>query len=141
VADRRPEELVAAVREVIDETERVALAAVAGPWSFDGNPSCVVVAADGRSLSASAWNCEPPVNAANAEHIAFNNPAAVLRRVAADRRVLTRHQPYETWPSGRFVCRWCNTGNGCRPFPCSDVVDLADRYGIDVEGQVADGRG
>ncbi len=73
------------------------------------------------------------------DHIAHNDPAAVLRRCTADKRVLERHSP-QTGTEGHFkgslVCAgeadvddpWLD-----KPWPCPDFEDLADRYGISVE--------
>lgn len=72
------------------------------------------------------WAPEP-------EHIALNDPAAVLRRCAADRRVLERHQHY-TIPAGYDGAGMpnCNRCNGYE-WPCDEIEDLADRYGIEVQ--------
>ena len=123
-----PEQLVSAVRARLDETERVALAVSIGPhkperwtaarykddlrgWRIDGQFSCVVDSAFGP----------------DAEHIALHDPAAVLRRVAADRRVLERHQPCVNYDG---ECHACGHNP---PWPCPDFADLADRLGIDPE--------
>ncbi len=62
-------------------------------------------------------------------YIAAQDPARTLARVAADRRVLARHQrhscPLPNCPAG---CNWDGT-----LWPCADVHDLAARYGIEVE--------
>lgn len=63
----------------------------------------------------------------------LSDRASVLRRVAADRRVLDRHQltrvPHIV--PGMPVREWCAT---CDSFwPCVEFVDLADRYGITTE--------
>ncbi len=68
------------------------------------------------------------LSARDAAHIAAQDPARTLARVAADRRVLRRHivrhalDGDECWRCG-FGWAW----------PCPDVRDLAARYGIEVE--------
>lgn len=77
--------------------------------------------------SAPWWTCP---------HIARNDPDAVLRRCAADRRRIERHQ-LETATDGRYegslICVGCSVGDDDwfdRPFPCPDFLDLADSYGV-----------
>jgi hypothetical protein len=68
------------------------------------------------------------LKARDAEHIAAQDPARTLARVAADRRVLDRHivrhalDGDECWRCG-FGWAW----------PCPDIRDLAARYGIEVQ--------
>lgn len=112
----------------IEEAERKALAVPdhlrrerwthPGPWVMHGVESRTVdevahVLMTGRQAEAVA------------EHIAHNDPAAALRRCAADLRTWDRHLPKK--PHNR-VC----THDG-QPWPCLDFRDLADRYGISVE--------
>ena len=91
-------------------------------------------------------------------------PLAVLRRCAADRRVLERHQrvveTVEWWDCSdgtgvAAVCACCGNrepnewdlgvGNyGAKPegwvspyvlWPCDDILDLADRWGVEIRDQ------
>ncbi|MFG2359338.1 DUF6221 family protein [Streptomyces sp. NPDC048521] len=59
-----------------------------------------------------------------AEHIIHNSPESVLRRCAADRKVLARHVPRHSEPAGGDIC----SHDGHR-WPCPDVSDLAEGYG------------
>jgi hypothetical protein len=56
-------------------------------------------------------------------------PTAVLRRIAADRKTLARHQPkevvYGIGPVGRILA--CSYDP--HPWPCPDITDLAEGYG------------
>lgn len=71
-----------------------------------------------------------------AEHIVRHDPAAVLRRCAADRKILREHQPR---PDGTgfpdsMHCRTCSQdgGDGYQylvPYPCPTVLAVADGYG------------
>lgn len=65
-------DLIAAIRGAIDETERIATEAVGPDWQTD-------VAAD------SGWNS---YREHVRSHILRHDPAAALRRCAADRRIL-----------------------------------------------------
>ncbi|MFF7795626.1 DUF6221 family protein [Streptomyces sp. NPDC007991] len=75
-----------------------------------------------------AWN--------NAEHIALNDPASVLRRCAADRKLLELHRPQQDgspFPEA-MQCRTCSQdgGDGYQylvPFPCPTVHTIAGGYG------------
>lgn len=81
-----------------------------------------------------------------ARQMIANSPAAVLRRCAADRRVLDRHRSDSAVESSRefWACVACsieiecNSDRSCThydtiPWPCPDICDLADRYGIEVD--------
>ncbi|MFF3891360.1 DUF6221 family protein [Streptomyces sp. NPDC001914] len=77
-----------------------------------------------------------------AEHIVRHDPAAVLRRCAADRRILAAH-PYTTTvinpqdgsSNAGFGCETCHAwdavpeGRG----NCSTLLDLAEGYGLTEE--------
>jgi len=67
-----------------------------------------------------AWN--------NAEHIAANDPASVLRRCAADRKLLELHAQ-DSLPNGIDLdeCRTCGGVN--EPWPCPTLLTLAEGYG------------
>lgn len=60
-----------------------------------------------------------------ASHVARNDPAAVLRRTAADRRTLERHS------RDKGPMAFC--AHEMVPWPCEDFRDLAARYGLSVE--------
>jgi hypothetical protein len=74
---------------------------------------------------------------ADAHHIAAHDPAAVLRRCEADRRILARHEPQ---PNGTgfddgWQCQTCSAdgGDGYQylvPYPCPTIEDLAHAHGI-----------
>jgi hypothetical protein len=71
-----------------------------------------------------------------AEHVVYNDPESVLRRCAADRKVLELHRPQQDgsgFPDS-MQCRTCSQdgGDGYRylvPAPCPSVVALAEGYG------------
>jgi hypothetical protein len=72
----------------------------------------------------------------SAEHIVLNNPADVLRRCAADRKLLELHYPQQDGSPfiDSFQCRTCSQdgGDGYQylvPFPCPTVLAIAEGYG------------
>lgn len=75
-------------------------------------------------------------------HIEANDPAAVLRRCAADRKILARHNrnpSWADWPSQAVACHGCGTYGDC-DWPvtdnlndCPELLDLAEGYGITDE--------
>lgn len=75
-----------------------------------------------------------------AQHIVANDPDAVLRRCAADRRILARHRlaPDAYWAEAA-MCDGCGT-EGEMDYPrtenlndCPELLDLAHAYGITPE--------
>lgn len=80
------------------------------------------------------------VQAGSAGHIALHDPAAVLRRCAADRRILARHRlnPDAYWAEAA-MCDGCGT-EGEMAYPvtenlngCPELLDLAHAHGLTVE--------
>jgi hypothetical protein len=129
------------IAEQLDHHEAVAQAATPGPWEQ-------VVDDHGRGeVDASIWAdsityyvaekiASGGAHIADAEHIALNDPRAVLSRCAADRRILARHAPHSM--GGCTVCEaphWgvkvCNRCYG-KAWPCDDIKDLASIYGLEV---------
>ena len=69
--------------------------------------------------------------------ILANDPAGVLRRCAADRRVLERHQPINEHPYRKTKCRH-QQSHGVSwivDWPCDEIRDLADRWGVEIGDQ------
>ncbi|MFD3999841.1 DUF6221 family protein [Streptomyces rubiginosohelvolus] len=135
------------ITQQVDETEKRARACDATDWRhvFDG----VIVdrdtdgwqsAPDAARIASIAyervwWSTSPP-HSPDADHIAHNDPDAVLRRCEADRRILARHTPQHdgtAFPDGQ-QCRTCSQdgGDGYQylvPYPCPTVTDLAHAHG------------
>lgn len=111
------------------------------------------VAGDAASEAGGTWREDPFVfgvrdgknalvaksrenRASSIVHIALNDPASVLRRCAADRKLLELHAPQQdgtSFPDG-MQCRTCSTGGGdgyqyLSPFPCPTIVAVAEGYG------------
>jgi Family of unknown function (DUF6221) len=89
--------LVAAIRREIDEDERAALAATPGPWCDFGPHSVGVeqVGIENGHMVCEMQECPEVTHedrrAADAEHIARQDPARTLRQVAAHREILELH--------------------------------------------------
>ena len=75
-----------------------------------------------------------------AYHIALNDPAAVLRRCAADRKILAEHAPQPDGSSSPDIqqCRTCSSSGDVDdwyqylvPYPCPTVLAVAEGYGFD----------
>lgn len=122
----KPDELDTKLREAINGAAELANACThksfvsPGPWYADHR--AVFDRAGNRRIADTG-------GAIFAMHIAENGPPEILRRVAADRRVLDRHVQM----SGGG-CRYCCTSPlDDTWWPCPDLVDLADRYGIETE--------
>lgn len=80
------------------------------------------------------------------DHITLNNPDAVLRRCAADRKILAAHEYAEStsdWapayglPMPPFACETCHideyyvSGGG----NCATILALAEAYGLEAAGE------
>ncbi|MFF8589954.1 DUF6221 family protein [Streptomyces sp. NPDC015220] len=82
---------------------------------------------------------DPKQSAADARHIAMNDPATVLRRCHADRRILARHAVDPAAADSRLfatACRGCGTEGDCDDpvtqniNDCPELLDLAHAHGI-----------
>jgi hypothetical protein len=123
-------DLVEWLETAIGATERVAEAATSGPWVatshgfIDVAPKTtggfVAIASDVYADGSTG-----PVLQADAEHIALNDPAAVLRRCAADRKLIAEVRRAE-WISK-------NTGD-----PAAVAVEIGLRSALKI---VAEGYG
>jgi hypothetical protein len=111
-------DLVEFLRAALDEDERVARAAMPGPWTHNpakewftdldklraaragipqsGGEEFVKAEVDGRVVGVAATGpADDPQSMADAAHIARHDPARVLAEVAAKRAILDLH---ESWP-------------------------------------------
>ncbi|MBT2508839.1 hypothetical protein J7I98_23715 [Streptomyces sp. ISL-98] len=79
-----------------------------------------------------------------AEHISEHDPATVLRRCAADRKILAEHAPKgDGWPS-HYACEGCGYDASYCPEPitehvndCPTLLALAEGYGLTDEQRAA----
>lgn len=128
----------------LDAAEETALAATKGTWevrSHDGPDGWEIAATvrEGREWGwvVGAENGGGIYEEPDARHIAMHSPAAVLRRITAERKILARHQD-----DGCGDCTTCGTDGGAVEvngitytardsvtFPCPTVRDLAEGWG------------
>ena len=112
--------------ETMDAAQRDAEAATPGPWSVRPDPDTGEnweIATVGREQRwvVGAEHGGGVYDKPDALHIVRHDPAAVLRRIAADRKMLDLHQ------SDEGHCAWAST----EPMtdPCTTVRLLAEGYG------------
>ncbi|OLE25887.1 MAG: hypothetical protein AUG44_14735 [Actinobacteria bacterium 13_1_20CM_3_71_11] len=143
-------DLTARLLAVIEETERIAQGAGGGSWRVDSiNEGAVVSQVDSLELEgdvaayidATIEYGDPvgtPLRTPIAVHVARHDPAAVLRRCAADRKILAAHE-HETaliaFGGSSFGCVVCSPdyGPGVQPLGwCDTIKALAEGYGLEV---------
>jgi hypothetical protein len=122
----------------IDETERIAQAATDGPWLAVGERDEVGVDVVPTDRTGSYVVCPDP-NAgmipADAEHIARHDPAAVLRRCAADREIVDLYRATQTAleaAQGTVLAGACKVRLGAYE---NVLRALAEGYGLTAEGE------
>lgn len=138
-------ELLKKLNAKLDETELIALGwpeqnrswqHVGGrKLTYNNGASELVEAIDTTGRSGNWWE-QIYVKTSDPDlvgHIVHNDPKRVLRRVVRDRKLLARHVSMQT--SGGDCCQdcsWLSLGI-YEIWPCPDVRDLAEEYGIEVK--------
>jgi hypothetical protein len=126
--------LASRILAAIEETEQLARAATSGPWTVDPDRGVFAGVLDRDWVAGT--------DRVDAEHITRHDPDAVLRRCEADRRTVQCHQPTEDrsgWlPDGSYgpispACTACGSEDYAEPWPCLDLFDRADAYGINTK--------
>lgn len=124
----------------VDETQRIAEAARGqgnGQWRHDSSYENGYVYDDVDQPVVYDESAPLPEEAA---HIALNDPASVLRRCAADRKILARHRldPDAYW-SEAAMCQGCGVSGDC-DWPvtdnlndCPELLDLGYAHGLTPE--------
>lgn len=129
------DEMVVWLRSTLDDVERVAKAAAkdgAATWLHEERGGLSAIVRDGNGDVVVYDEGSPTDN--QAAHIALHDPAAVLRRVEADRRILDLHERdytgYAREPGGCGVClKWeYYTGAEMESWPCPTVRVLASGW-------------
>jgi len=116
-------DLAAAIRAAIDETEQDARSAWQENWRWYAEDKTVMTHVD----QSGEWDGYRVTGTrADAQHIARHDPAAVLRRVAADRKILELHA------GSGDVCDAHDASY--ETVDCETVLALADAYGIETRG-------
>jgi hypothetical protein len=127
--ERVSRELVAFLRARLDEDEAVAQAAPPGPWAEDASHS-VVDATGARVIYSVNGGTLHPTLAVRA-HVLGNDPARVLREVAAKRGIVECHEPWVA-ANGDTICGRCGRehidGRPGGHFPCQTLRLLALPY-------------
>ena len=128
------EDILAWLDSAITRRESAASVASPGPWVQGGIGDYGWTVRTGiRSVETE----DSEIGQADARHIALNSPSAVLRRCAADRKLLELHRPQQDgsgFPDS-VQCRTCSEdslGDGYQYLvyaPCLTIVALAEGYG------------
>lgn len=139
-------ELVEFLRARLDEDDRAARAATAGPWRHSsdkhhhepGTPrfsEAVFAGAAGKAATcvATTGETDDPQSMADAAYIARQDPARVLREVEAKRTILAMHAPSERTEYGAQVCSRCSDLSPCDTLrllalPYSDHPDYDESW-------------
>jgi hypothetical protein len=126
-------DLHARILAAIERVEVAAVAATPGPWTVS-HRRCTVFS--GAHPVADYID----MRSGNAAHIVLNEPTTVLRRCAADRRILNAHRTtvFNDLVHGHlYSCEACHrfTDEGTSRSWCDTVLALAEGYGITVDGE------
>lgn len=136
--------LAARLLAAIDTAEQLARAVPPGPWRADDSVCCVTIEDEGQIVETSClgWS---EYREHVVRYVVAQQPDAVLRRCAADRKILTEHQPARALTDVNpvrdiTVCSTCapgvpgqKIGRGRLPWPCTTLLALAEGYGITEE--------
>ncbi|MGQ4353146.1 DUF6221 family protein [Streptomyces drozdowiczii] len=120
----------------IQRQEEAARSADQGRWAATREKYEEWDAGVESSTAGTVANC----HAEEAQHIALHDPASVLRRCVADRKILAAH-PYTTavinpsygQHSAGFGCETCHDWDGVPEGRgnCATILALAEGYGLD----------
>ncbi|MBX9392245.1 hypothetical protein K4749_01190 [Streptomyces sp. TRM72054] len=130
------------ITQQIDHVEAAAHTATPGPWhvveygDWTEYAAGIGTSPDDDGIAGHGYEGGGVERLDDARHIALHDPAAVLRRSAADRRILAEHAPQPDgsgFPNSR-QCRTCSRDGGdgyhyLMPYPCPTVLAVADSYG------------
>lgn len=126
--------LVERLQAALADAELAANQCVERDWRVDGANSCqVYVRREDYSTRTIAWcGNGHEDDFSNVIHIAHNDPARVLRQVAAHRKILEIHSD-----TGDGDCRGCGLGNDGESLEtvesCPTRLALVEGYGITEE--------
>lgn len=76
-----------------------------------------------------------------AQHIALHDPESVLRRCAADRKLLELHRPMDHEGEMAVFCSECDVSGDYPYFPCQTLRILAEGYGWSEQTSLATDQG
>ncbi|MEV5129273.1 DUF6221 family protein [Streptomyces sp. NPDC053705] len=130
------EDILAYLDRAITATERTAHAAAdaVGGDRWSGADREVVVDLPGGDIIADGvtyGDMYEPMKQQASDHIALNDPASVLRRCAADRKLIALHGPVGEWDLGCKGCGFNNQEESMvdRYQDCPVLRALAEGYG------------
>ena len=136
------EDLAARLLAAIDAKESKARAAAThapGPWRVDPDDNDAMLPTGVWVEDAADTGVAVVRGNYRAEFLVDNQPDTVLRRCAADRKILAEHQPDGT-AYGDQLCRRCTLGDEASDklhrwfiWPCPTLRALAEGYGITEE--------
>jgi hypothetical protein len=85
-------DLIAKVHRHLDRHERIAMAATPGPWIVSDSEIIGVDTRTGMTVIEEVWRETDEGAVADAEHIVANDPARVLRGIAAHRSIVDAYE-------------------------------------------------
>lgn len=123
------------ISQKIDAVEECARACPPWPWTFDTDDDAVI-AADGIQV-ADVFALSSKQLRATGLHVIANDPEAVLRRCAADRKILEIHS-YGGGSFEPYSCNGCGSDSEWGPIvehtnDCETLQALAAGYGLTDE--------
>lgn len=127
------------ISQKIDAVEECARACPPWPWTFDTDDDAVI-AADGIQV-ADVFALSSKQLRATGLHVIANDPEAVLRRCAADRKILARHSVDPALSDDRLwatACNGCGSDGDCDDpvteniNDCPELLDLAWAHGMNT---------
>jgi hypothetical protein len=131
MTDTTTVDLAAWLTAIWDEEEEIALTAAGwdrsgrkragGQWVRSGISS--VEDDERRSV---IYSDSGQVSGSVADHVARHDPASVLARIAADRKILELHEGVPVWPDDQLHCFECSPDHS--KHPCRTVRLLASPY-------------
>jgi hypothetical protein len=132
------------IAQQVAQVEEVARDATEGPWCADhpeprhwGDDPEAALVVQGKVLCIldNQYNGH-----LNADHMVMHDPAAVLRRCEADRRILARHRLATEWEwAFEAPCHGCGTQGDCDDpvtdnlNECPELLDLGYAHGLTDE--------
>lgn len=135
--------LIEKLTAALGETERIANAALSHPGEWSRAGGWIRTGTDDGRWHTGEFGDQSRIDGIGitiydegghdedqARHIAHNDPAHVLRQVAAHRRILEIHSGSHECTSAEDSCVWID---GIAGVNCETVEVLAEAYGIEVE--------
>lgn len=135
------------IKEEIKRREEAARDATDGPWVAEhpevrwGDAADAAIIGGGKQLARLGYDHNGHLNA---HHIELHAPDVVLRRCAADRKILAAHpytrnviKPSYGMHGAKFGCETCHDWDGVPEGRgnCETILALAEAYGLEAAGE------